>query len=84
MISPKPSYAYDMFHTPDFSQKMETAASYGYDEVWCNNPVLDWARDHLILRLFIEEKQWSCFCLSHQFHFEPPCHNHYPKTTTGT
>ena len=46
VISPKPSYAYDMFHTPDFSQKMETAASYGYDEVWCNNPVLDWARDH--------------------------------------
>ena len=35
------------------------------------------------MRLFIEENQWSCFCLSHQFHFEPPCHNHYPVNHNG-
>ena len=35
VISPEPSYSYDVFHIPDFPEIIETAASYGYDEVWC-------------------------------------------------
>ena len=83
VISPEPSYSYDVFHIPDFSEVIETAASYGYDEVWCMTQSWDGPGTTLVLRLFIEENQWSCFCLSHQFHFEPPCHNHYPVNHNG-
>ena len=83
VILPKPSYAYDMFHSPDFSQEMATAANYGYDQVWCITQSWDGPGTTLVLRLFSEEKQWTCFCLSHQFHFEPPCHNHYPHNHHG-
>ena len=83
VISPETSYSYDVFPTLDFSEVMATAAEYGYDEVWCITQSWEGPGTTLVLRFFIEEKQWSCFCLTHLFHFEPPCHDHYPVNHHG-
>ena len=82
-ISPETSYACDVFPTLDFSEVMATAAEYGYDEVWCITQSWEGPGTTLVLRFFIEEKQWSCFCLTHLFQFARPCHNHYPVNHHG-